>query len=69
MNYQKVSKAKGNRILTEESRVQGYKTFFMLNSIEHRILIGHKYENIKKFIIFQAQISLEFYFFLLLSAF
>ena len=38
------------------------KTFFMLNSIEHKILIARKYENIKKFSIFQAQISLESYF-------
>ena len=41
---------------------RGYKTFFMLNSVEHKILIAHKYENIKKFNIFQAQISVECYF-------
>ena len=41
---------------------QGYKTFFMLNSAEHKILIAHMYENIKKFSILQAQISLECYF-------
>ena len=41
---------------------QGYKTFFMLNWIEHKILVAHKYENIKEFSIFQAQISLECYF-------
>ena len=29
--------------------VQGYKTFFMLNSVEHKILNAHKYKNIKKF--------------------
>ena len=45
-----------------ENRARGYKTFFMLNSIEHKILIAHKYENSKKFSIFQAQISLECYF-------
>ena len=28
---------------------QGYKTFFVLNSIEHEILNAHKYKNIKKF--------------------
>ena len=30
-------------------RTRGYKTFFMINSIEHEILIVHKYKNIKKF--------------------
>ena len=44
------------------SRPRGYKTFFILNSVEHEILNAHKYENIKKFSIFQAQISLECYF-------
>ena len=28
---------------------QGYKTFFMLSSVEHEILNAHKYKNIKKF--------------------
>ena len=27
---------------------RGYKTFFVLNSIEHEILSAHKYKNIKK---------------------
>ena len=27
---------------------RGYKTFFMLNSVEHKILNAHKYKNIKK---------------------
>ena len=40
---------------------RGYKTFFVLNSAEHEILNNHKHENIKKFSIFQAQISLECY--------
>ena len=43
-------------------RAGGYKTFFMLNSTEHKNLIAHVYENIKKFSIFQAQIGLECYF-------
>ena len=43
-------------------RPRDYKTFFMLNSAEHEIFNAHKYENIKKFSIFQAQISLECYF-------
>ena len=42
-----------------QTRARGYKTFFMPNSTEHKILITQKYENIKKFSIFQAQISLE----------
>ena len=46
----------------EQSWPRGYKTFFILNSSEHEILNAHKYENIKKFSIFQAQISLECYF-------
>ena len=41
---------------------RGYKTFFMLNSVEHEILNAHKYKNIMKFSSFQAQISLECYF-------
>ena len=45
------------------NRPRGYKTFFMLNSIEHEILNSHKYKDIKKFCIFQAQISLECYFY------
>ena len=43
-------------------KARGYKTFFMLNSVEHKIFIAHKYENIKKFSIFQAQIGVECYF-------
>ena len=40
----------------------GYKTFFMLNSVERRILNAHKYKTIKQFSTFQVQISLECYF-------
>ena len=39
-------------ILTFESQVsrpRGYKTFFMLNSVEHEILNAHKYKDIKIF--------------------
>ena len=28
---------------------QGYKTFFVLSSVEHEILNAHKYKNIKKY--------------------
>ena len=30
-------------------RPRGYKTFFMLNSVEHEILNAHKYKKVKKF--------------------
>ena len=48
---------------------RGYKTVFMLNSAEHEISNAHKYKNIKKLSIFQAQTSLECYFSCSLSAF
>ena len=41
---------------------RGYKTFFVLNSIEHEISNAHKYKNIKKFSFCQAQVSGEGYF-------
>ena len=41
---------------------RGYKTFFVLNSVEHEISNAHKYTNIKKFSFCQAQISGECYF-------
>ena len=45
-----------------KARSQGYKTFFVLNSVEHEILNAHKYKDIKKFGLFKAQLSLECYF-------
>ena len=33
-------------------RPRAYKTFFILNSVEHEILNAHKYKNIKKFVFF-----------------
>ena len=44
-------------------RPRGYKKNIVLNFAENEILDAHKYENIKKFSIFLAQISLECYFF------
>ena len=41
---------------------RGYKTFFVLNSIEHENLNAHKYKNIKKFGILKVHVSLECYF-------
>ena len=32
-----------------ETWAQGYKTLFMLNSVEHEIVNARKYKNIKKF--------------------
>ena len=43
-------------------RARGYKKEIMLNSAEHEILDAHKWKYIKKFSIFQAQITLECYF-------
>ena len=31
------------------TRPRGYKTFFMLNSVERELLNAHKYKNINKF--------------------
>ena len=45
-----------------KSRPRGYKTFFVLNSVEHEILNAHMYKNIKKFGLFKAQLILECYF-------
>ena len=45
-----------------QSWARGYKTFFMLNSVEHKILYAHKYKDITKFSFFQIQISRECYF-------
>ena len=44
------------------TRPRGYKTFFILSSVEHEILNAHNYKNIKKFGLFNAQLSLECYF-------
>ena len=41
---------------------QGYKTFFVLNSVEHEILNAHKYKKYQEIRSFNAQLSLECYF-------
>ena len=51
-----------NVSLCNKTWPQGYKSFFMLNSVEHEILNAHKYKNIKKLSFFQTQISRECYF-------
>ena len=45
-------------ILVLRIRARDYRTVFMLNSAEHEVLNAHKYENIKKFCIFQVQICI-----------
>ena len=47
-------------IETEESGPEVIK-LLMLNSGAHKVLNAHKYQNIKKFSIFQAQVSLGFF--------
>ena len=42
----------------QEVRSRGYKTFFMLNPAEHKLLNALKYKNIKTFSIFQAPVGL-----------
>ena len=56
-----------SRTSTDQTKIMavwpgGYKTFFILNSVEHKILNAHKYKNIKKFAFFQTQIRRECYF-------
>ena len=50
------------RLSVEPSRARGYKTFFVLNSVEHEISNAHKYKTIKKFSLFKGQLSLGCYF-------
>ena len=57
-----IRKRKRINIIPVNTRPPGYKTFFVLNSVEHEILNAHKYKNIKKFGLFKAQLSLECYF-------
>ena len=45
------------KVIFLKTSARGYKTFFTLISAEHEIFTAHKYENIKNFSIFQAQIS------------
>ena len=46
---------------------QGYKTFFILNSVEYEILNAHKHKNIKKFGIFLGSDKSKMLFFPLLN--
>ena len=48
-------------------KAQGYKTFSMLNSIEHEILNAHKCKNIEKFSFFVGSDQPRMPFFLLLN--
>ena len=53
----------GPCIAAVATRPRGYKTFFVLNSVEQEVLNAHKYKNIKKFGLFKAQLSTDYYFF------
>ena len=46
---------------------RGYKTLFMLSSIEHEILNAHKYKNIKKFGVFLGSDKPRMLFFSLIN--
>ena len=48
-------------------RPRGYKTFFMLNSVEHEILNARKYKNRRKFSTFLGSDKLIMLFFLLIN--
>ena len=45
------------KIESQQSRALGNKTFFMLNSVEHEILIAHKYKKYQEIQLFQALVS------------
>ena len=44
-----IEKSDEMNILRGQNWPRGYKTFFVLNSVEHGILNAHKYKNIRKF--------------------
>ena len=48
-------------------RPRGYKTFFILNSVEHEILNAHEYKNIKKFGLFLGSDKSRMLFFPLIN--
>ena len=67
LSYNKKKKKKrtseiSRNFLYPETWPRGYKTFFVLNSVEHELLNAHTYKNIKKFGIFKVHVSLECYF-------
>ena len=54
-------------MVQETTRPRGYKTFFILNSVEHEILNAHKYKNFKNFSFFSDLDKLRMPFFLLIN--
>ena len=55
--------SQSNHLFIFLTLARGYKKFSCSSHVtEHEILNAHKYKNIKKFRIFQAQINLEGYF-------
>ena len=49
------------------NRVRGYKTFFMLNSVEHEILNAHKYKQYQEIQLFSDSDKPRMLFFLLVN--
>ena len=60
--YRCTASGYSNHYYNPYSRPRGYKTFLVLNSVEHEILNAHKFKNIKKFGLFKAQLSIGCYF-------
>ena len=54
VNILNIETDRPERTVQTQIWLSGYKTFSMLNSAMHEILNANKYENIKKFSIFQA---------------
>ena len=52
---------------SEEDRARGYKTFFMLNSVEHEILNAHKYKKYQEIQLFSDSDKPRMLFFLLIN--
>ena len=50
-----------------ETRTRGYKTFFMLNSVEHEILNAHKYKKNQEIQLFSDSDRQRMLFFLLIN--
>ena len=48
INIELPSKSNRHARRCQQIRPRGYKTFFMLNSIEHEILNAYKYKNISR---------------------
>ena len=56
-NYRRYPKYLDGQACEKKCRPQGYKTFFMLNSTEHEISLGHQNKNTINLNCFHAQLS------------